>query len=139
MRIPSFDELMKYRIHIAILAIVISVIAWATELAELVYICPFCRAQRTIIGMLGLLLLANPQHWLNRWTSSVLAVFGLVVAAMQHFKGWAKIMSSEFTWGEYWYANSWVLSGCAMFIITGLILYAWAWRPYVDAETDSDS
>lgn len=126
---PSFELLLKYRIHIAILAILISVFAWMTELADWVYICPYCRVQRTIIGALGLLLLANPQHWLNRWVSSTLAVLGLVVAAMQHFNGWKKIMSGDFSWGEYWYANAWVLSGCALFIITGLILYLWAWRP----------
>lgn len=129
MQIPSFETVKTWRVQIAILAIVICILAWATEFAELVYVCPFCRAQRTVIGLLGLLLLFNPQHWLNRWISSVLAFFGLVVAAMQHFKGWAKIMSGDFTWGDYWYANAWVLSGCAMFIITGLILYIWAWRP----------
>ncbi len=131
---PSLETLTKYRFHIAILAIVISVFAWITELAGWVYLCPYCRAQRTVIGLLGLLLLANPQHWLNRWFSSVLAVLGLVVAAMQHFNGWKKIMAGEFSWGEHWYANSWVLSGCALFIITGLILFLWTWRP---AEPES--
>lgn len=126
---PSLEVLMKYRVHIAILAIFISVFAWMTEWAGWVYICPYCRAQRTVIGLLGLLLLANPQHWLNRWIASVLAALGLVVAAMQHFNGWKKIMAREFSWGEYWYSNAWVLSGCAMFIITGLLLYLWAWRP----------
>lgn len=132
---PSLETLMKYHLHIAILAIVISIVAWITELVDLVYVCPYCRAQRTVIGLLGLLLLANPQNWLNRWISSVLAVLGLVVAAMQHFNGWKKIMAREFSWGEYWYANSWVLSGCAMFIITGLILYLWAWRPAEEEES----
>jgi disulfide bond formation protein DsbB len=131
---PNFETLLQYRLHIGVLAIVICVLAWATELAELVYICPFCRVQRTIIGMLGLLLLFNPQHWFNRWISSTLAFLGLVVASMQHFKGWAKIMAGEFSWGEYWYANAWVLSGCALFIMTGLILYIWAWRPAEPAD-----
>lgn len=131
---PSFELLLKYRIHIAILAILISLFAWATEWADWVYVCPFCRAQRTVIGLLGLLLLANPRHWLNRWIASTLAIFGLIVAGMQHFNGWKKIMSGEFTWGDYWWANAWVLSGCALFIITGLILYLWAWRPS-EAET----
>lgn len=129
MTLPSLEDLMPYRVHIAILAIVICIFAWITDLAGWVYICPYCRAQRTIIGLLGLMLLFNPQHWLNRWASSCLAVFGLVVAAGQHFRGWAKIMAREFTWGEYWYANSWVLSGCALVIMTGLILYLWACHP----------
>ena len=85
---------------------------------------------------LGLLLLANPMHWLNRWISSTLAVLGLIVAGMQHFNGWKKIISGEFSWGEYWYANAWVLSGCALFIITGLILYSWSWRPTPSATDE---
>ncbi len=129
MQLPSFEQLIRYRIHIAILAIVICAFTWATELLGWVYVCPYCRTQRTVIGLLGLLLLANPQHWLNRWIASSLAVLGLVVAAMQHFNGWKKIMSGKFTWGEYWYSNAWVLSGCAIFIITGLILFLWSWRP----------
>jgi len=135
---PNLEQLMQYRIHIAILAIVICIGAWATELANLVYVCPYCRAQRTVIGLLGILLLTNPQHWLTRWIASVLAVLGLVVAAMQHFNGWKKIMGGEFTWGEYWYANAWVLSGFALFIITGLLLYLWAWRPADDVAEIAD-
>jgi len=134
MKIPSLEQLMKYRIHIAILAILISVVAWATELADLVYVCPFCRAQRTVIGLLGLFLLMNPQHWLNRWIASTFAIFGFVVGATQHFRGWAKIMSGKFEWGDQWYINSWLLSGFAIFMITALILYLWAWRPQSDAE-----
>ena len=132
---PSFEQLLKFRVHIALLAIFICLFAWFTEWVEWVYVCPYCGAQRTIIGLLGLLLLANPRHWLNRWMASTLAVLGLVVAGMQHFNGWKKIMSGDFAWGDYWWANAWVLSGCAMFIITGLILYLWAWRPS-EPETD---
>ncbi|MEO1046504.1 MAG: hypothetical protein AAFX04_13775 [Pseudomonadota bacterium] len=126
---PSWQSLLRYRLAIAIGAIIICLGAWGTEWGGLVYVCPYCRAQRTVIGLLGLILLVNPQHWFTRWTASVLAVFGLVVAGMQHFNGWAKIMGGEFSWGEYWYANAWMLSGFALFIITGLILYLWAWRP----------
>ncbi|WOE75412.1 hypothetical protein [Alterisphingorhabdus coralli] len=134
---PSLALLFRYRIAIAILAIIISVGAWGTEIGELVYVCPYCRAQRTVIGLLGLMLLVQPQHWLNRWIASVLAVFGLVVAGMQHFNGWKKIMAGEFSWGEYWYANAWMLSGFALFIITGLILYLWAWQPVTNEAEDA--
>lgn len=133
---PGFETLLKYRIYIALLAIFISLFAWFTEWADWVYVCPYCRAQRTVIGLLGLFLLTNPMHWLNRWIASTLAILGLIVAGMQHFNGWKKIMAGQFTWGDYWYANAWVLSGCAMFIITGLILYLWAWRPTPPAMDD---
>jgi len=129
MSIPDLETLMRYRTQVAIFAIVVSVFTWGTELLGLVYVCPFCRVQRTVIGLLGLLLLANPQHWLNRWVSSALAFFGLVVASMQHFNHWRSIMAGEFSWGQYWYANAWMLSGFAIAIITGLILYLWAWKP----------
>jgi len=134
---PSFELLLRYRIHIAFLAIAISLFAWLTEWADFVYVCPYCRVQRTVIGLLGLLLLAKPLHWLNRWIASTLAGLGLVVAAMQHFNGWKKIMSGDFSWGDYWYANAWMLSGFALAIITGLILYLWAWRPIPIAVNES--
>lgn len=129
-----FDNLpqtmLQYRRSVGLLAIVIAASTWTVDLAGLVYDCPYCRSQRTVIGLLGLLLmLPNPAHWLVRYLSAVLAVFGLSVAAAQHFRGWAKIMGGEFEWGEQWYVNAWLLSGFALFIIVGLLLLIWIWRP----------
>ena len=63
---------------------------------ELVYICPYCRTQRTVIGLLGLLLLfPNPGHWIKRYVASVISALGLTVGATQHFSGWRRIMSGE--------------------------------------------
>lgn len=108
------------------LAIVISLATWAVDLAQLVYACPYCRAQRTVIGLLGgLLLLPDPRHWLSRYLAAVFAVFavfGLVVAGMQHFNGWKKIHRGEFQLSEHWYVDSFLLSGAAIFIIVGLVL-----------------
>ena len=42
---------------IGFIAIVICLGAWALEWAGAVYICPYCRVQRTVIGILGLLLI----------------------------------------------------------------------------------
>ena len=93
------------------------------DLLDLVYNCPFCRAQRTMIGLLGLLLLLpNLRFWLVRYLSAIFAVFGLVVGSVQHFRGWARINSGEFEWGEQWYVNSWMLSGFAILIITALVM-----------------
>ena len=39
------------------------------------------------------------------------------------------MMSGEFTWGEQWYVNSWLLSACALFMISGLVLLIWAREP----------
>lgn len=108
---------------IAVLAIFISLFTWAVDWAGLVYACPYCRTQRTVIGLIGLLmLLPDPRHWGVRYLSAVLGVFGLVVACMQHFNGWKKINRGEFRFSEMWYADPFVLSGAAIFIITGLVL-----------------
>jgi hypothetical protein len=108
-------------------AIIICIFAWASELTDLVYVCPYCRAQRSIIGILGLsLLLPNPRNWINLYFSSCIAAFGFYVASHQHFAGWKKIMGGTFEWGESWYINPWLLSGCALFIISGLLLLIWS-------------
>jgi len=123
------DILLRHRRIVGLIAIAIAVLTWAIDWAGLVYHCPFCRSQRTVIGLLGLLImLPNPGHWLVRYLSAVFAVFGLSVGATQHFRGWAKIMSGKFTWGEHWYINSWMLSGFAILIITALVLLIWRWR-----------
>ena len=130
----TFDNLpqllLRHRLAVGIVAIAIAALTWAVDLTGLVYACPYCRSQRTVIGLLGLLLmLPNPAHWLVRYLSAVFAVFGLSVGATQHFQGWMRIMRGEFEWGEQWYVNAWMLSGFALFIIVGLLLLIWSWRP----------
>ncbi|MFZ2236074.1 MAG: hypothetical protein WBP11_08325 [Dokdonella sp.] len=116
---------------LGLVAIIISVGAWAMDLTGVVYVCPYCRTERTVIGLLGLImLLPDPGHWLARYVATVFAVLGLVVAAEQHFGGWKKISSGTFTFGEQWYLSPFLLAGFALFIITGqlLLLYAHAER-----------
>lgn len=114
---------------VALVAIFISIAAWTVELMGLVYVCPYCRTQRTVIGLLGLMmLLPNPGGWIVRYIAAVVAAFGFSVGATQHFGGWRRIMAGEFEWGEQWYINSWPLSGAAMFIIMGLLLLIWSYR-----------
>lgn len=129
------QTLLRYRRWVGLLAILISVLTWTSDLVGFVYECPFCRVQRTVIGLLGLLLLlSNPAHWLVRYLSAVLAVFGLAVASTQHFRGWAEIMGGKFKWGQHWYINPWMLSGFALFIIVGLLLLIWCWRRELAAD-----
>lgn len=120
------EALWTHRRWVGALAILICVVAWAVELTDLVYVCPYCRAQRTIIGLLGLsLMLPNTRHWINLYLATTVGAFGFFVGAYQHFEGWKKIMSGKFVWGETWYINSWPLSGFAIFIISGLLLLIW--------------
>ncbi|MCK0097955.1 hypothetical protein MWU38_01045 [Qipengyuania sp. S6317L1] len=121
--------LLRYRLWVGLLAILICAATWTVDLLDLVYNCPYCRAQRTVIGLLGLLLLMpNLRFWLVRYLSAVFAVFGLGVATTQHFGGYARMNKGEFEWGEMWFINPWLLSGAAIFIITGLVLLIWTDR-----------
>lgn len=107
---------------IGIIAIIISVVAWYTDLAGLVYECPYCRTQRTVIGILGiLLLLPNPTHWISRYVGLVVGFLGAHVGAAQNFRGWSRISAGEFEFNERIYIDSFILSGCALFIITALV------------------
>ena len=55
------------------LAVLISVATWTLELMGMVYVCPFCRTQRTVIGLLGLMILfPNPGSWMLRYVATVM-------------------------------------------------------------------
>ena len=127
---PSLETLHRHVRLIAALAILICLATWAADLAGLVYVCPYCRAQRTVIGLLGLLmLLPDLRHWLPRWLAAAFAGFGLVVAGTQHFAGWRRINGGEFQLAEPWIIDPFLLSGAAVFIITGLVLLIFSWQP----------
>lgn len=127
---PDLETLVRNIRLLGVLAILISVGTWVSDLFDLVYICPYCRTERSVIGLLGLMmLLPNPGHWLSRYVGSVLGGFALVVAGMQHFMGWRKISEGEFSWGDYWFINPFLLSGIAILIITGQVLLLYAIRP----------
>ncbi|ALT00173.1 hypothetical protein AT746_19160 [Lacimicrobium alkaliphilum] len=107
---------------VAATAIFIATAAWAVELMDWTYICPFCRTQRTVIGILGILLFfPAPLHWIARYVGTTLGILGLVVAGTQHFRGWARISAGEFSFNQPIYFDSFLLSGAALFIITGLM------------------
>ncbi len=125
------DILVRYRMWVGAAAILLCAATWAVDLMDWVYKCPYCRSQRTVIGLLGLLfMMPNLRHWLVRYLAAIFAVFGLSVASTQHFRGWARIMGGEFEWGEQWYVNPWMLSGFAIAIIVAQILLIW--RPRSD-------
>lgn len=127
---PTLQTLHRYIRVFAVLAILVSLATWAVDLAGVVYKCPFCRAQRTVIGLLGLLmLLPDLRHWLVRWPAAALGFFGLVVASQQHFAGWRKIHAGEFKFASQIAIDPFLLSGAAIFIITGLVLLLFSWQP----------
>ena len=105
---------------LGIIAIVIGLGAWGMEFAGTVYICPYCRVQRTVISLLGLIMiLPIPRHWILKYFASVIGFLGAVVAANQNFMGWAKISKGEFAFNEQLYLDPFILSSGALFIIIG--------------------
>ncbi|ENE2732117.1 hypothetical protein ABNE41_004318 [Stenotrophomonas maltophilia] len=105
---------------IGLLSVAISVLAWASDLSGMVYACPYCRVERTSIGVLGLVILAMP--WLNRffarYLSVALGMFGFVVAVMQNFTyGWLLMFQGTFKIHDPWTLDPMLLSGAAMVII----------------------
>ncbi|WP_303636886.1 hypothetical protein [Stenotrophomonas tuberculopleuritidis] len=102
---------------------VISLLAWSLEWSGMAYVCPYCRVQRTAIGVLGVLtLLARPGGIVVPWLACSMGGFGFVVAAMQHFNGWKRISAGSFSLNAQWYIDPWLLSGCAMLILVAQLM-----------------
>ena len=118
----DLDFWRRHQRALGLIAIVIGLGAWGMEFAGTVYICPYCRVQRTVIALLGfILLLPMPmaRHWIVRYIASVIGFLGAVVAANQNFMGWAKISNGEFAFNEHLYIDPFLLSSGALFIIIG--------------------
>lgn len=107
--------------------------AWALELSGAVYVCPYCRVQRTVILLLGIMmLLPFARHWIARYVSLAFGWLGLVVAADQNFMGWKKISAGEFEWGEHWYIHSFLLSSAAIFMLIAQLYLILTDKPDTD-------
>lgn len=107
---------------LGIIAIVVGIGAWSLDWLDIVYLCPFCRVQRTVIALLGVVMVTGSSHFIVKYISSVFAFFGAGVAMNQHFRGWVRVHSGEFEWYAPIYLDSFILSFLAMFII---IAQAW--------------
>ena len=105
---------------LGLIAIAIGAGAWGMEFAGTVYICPYCRVQRTVILVLGLIMvLPFSRHWMVRYVASVIGFLGAVVAVNQNFMGWVKISKGEFAFNEQLYIDPFLLSTGSLFIIIG--------------------
>ena len=110
----------RHQRALGLIAIFIGAGAWGMEFAGTVYICPYCRVQRTVILLLGLMMvLPFSHHWIMRYVASVIGFMGAVVAVNQNFMGWVKISKGEFAFNEQLYIDPFLLSGGALFIIIG--------------------
>lgn len=112
--------------------------AWALELFGAVYVCPYCRVQRTVILLLGIImLLPFARHWIARYVSLAIGWLALVVAADQNFMSWKKISAGEFEWGEHWYIHSFLLSSAAIFILIAQLYLILTDKPDTDQAGDA--
>jgi disulfide bond formation protein DsbB len=120
MQLFELDTYIKQSKIIALMAIAISIIAWGMDLAAMVYECPYCRVERSVIGILGLILILPLSfHWIGKYAALVIGFFGAVVGANQHFMGWKKISAGEFHLKLP--VDPFILSGLAVIIIIGLM------------------
>ena len=110
----------RNQLALGMLAILIGAGAWGMEFAGTVYICPYCRVQRTVILLLGvMMILPFAHHWVMRYFASVIGFLGAVVAVNQNFMGWVKISKGEFAFNEQLYIDPFLLSSGSLFIIIG--------------------
>lgn len=105
---------------LGIIGIAICAAAWAIDIWGLVYACPYCRVERTVIGILGLALILPMFHSvLYIFTLNIMAWFGIVTAMNQNFKGWVHISDSAYgNLLQPIYENAFVLSMGAMILIS---------------------
>jgi disulfide bond formation protein DsbB len=110
----------RHQLTLGIIAILIGAGAWGMEFAGTVYICPYCRLQRTVILLLGVIMvLPFSTHWISRYVASVMGFMGAVVAVNQNFMGWVKISKGEFAFNEQLYIDPFLLSAGSLFVIIG--------------------
>lgn len=120
MSLFDLDFWQRHQRSLGIIAIAIGLGAWAMEFAGAVYICPYCRVQRTVIAILGIIMvLPIAHHWISKYLASVIGFLGAVVAVNQNFMGWMKISKGEFAFSEQLYIDPFILSSGALFIIIG--------------------
>lgn len=122
MNISSISFYVK-RIHIlGAFFLFVSLLAWSVDWAGVVYACPYCRLQRTVIGILGFLMIFKGLHNIfTIYVASVLGFMGAHVAAAQNFMGWLKINKGVFEFKDAIYLDPFLLSGAALFVITAQV------------------
>jgi hypothetical protein len=120
MKLLTLETYVEHSKIIAFMAIIIAIAAWAMDLSGMVYECPYCRVQRSVIGILGLILILPISfHWIGKYAALVIGFFGAVVGANQHFMGWKKISAGEFHFKLP--VDPFLLSGIALTMIIGLM------------------
>ncbi|MGA2654799.1 MAG: disulfide bond formation protein B [Gammaproteobacteria bacterium] len=106
-------EVMKYIKPLGVIAILISAFTWGLELMHYVPPCPYCQVQRTIIGLLGILMVLPNIRYATLLLTIALGLFGTNVSSDQIF-----IMVRE----QQFLNSIMFLAASASFIIAGQMI-----------------
>ena len=110
---------------LGVFAILVSLVTWAIDLSGWVYACPYCRVQRTAIGVVGILMaLPDPRIWWIRYGAAAVCFLGAHVAAAQIF-----LVFRNMTSGQPSNPLNLVLATGALFILAGQALLLFTARP----------
>lgn len=117
-------------------AIAVFVATWGMDIFSLVDPCPYCRTQRTVIGLLGVLMIISSLHWAILHLGNIFAFYGAHVAALQHFMNWDAFDDGNFEMlYQPLYKNDFYLSAAALVIIlTQLVLINRQWLKKVVSD-----
>lgn len=106
----------KLVITVGIVTLLISISTWVLDLSNLVEACIYCRNERTIIGLLAIILLLPKHRFISTYLAVTLGFYGAYVAADQIFNNMLDAKIGIF----------FILAIGALFIITlqiGALLY----------------
>lgn len=114
-------------------ALLVSLVTWGIDLAGWVYECPYCRIQRSAIGIVGILMmLPDPRIWWIRYGGAALCVVGANVASAQLF-----LVFRNLTAGQPSNPLNLVLATGALFALVGQALLLFSERPREEASDAS--
>jgi len=81
--------------YLGFAAILVSLVTWALDILKIVEVCPFCRVQRSAIGLLGLLMVLPCMHWVTVFLTLLIGIMGTHVSSAHLFM---HIKNETFTW-----------------------------------------
>jgi len=99
---------------VGVLSIVISLATWVIDFMGMVEPCIYCRTERSVIGLLGILILLPVIPYISRYVAFVLGFFGAYVASQQVF---LTIMEQSFDFSFVMaVAAVWIIIAQSMFV-----------------------
>ena len=78
-------NVMNYMRPLGLIAIFISAFTWGLELGNFVATCPFCQVQRTMIGLLGILMVLPNYRYVTLFLAVVFTIFGTNISSEHIF------------------------------------------------------